>query len=101
MKTSIMILMVAGGLAMQAAAANPENNPSASTSSTHLGQNPKHPFYEFWSPKTAPSYKVERYGRISSRPWAQTVGWAPPALFVGQRVCGQNLNYYRGGSSPD
>ena len=31
MKTTIMILMVAGGLAMQAAAASPDNRPSAST----------------------------------------------------------------------
>ena len=98
MKTTTMILMIAGGLALQAAAANPDNSPSAST---YLPQNTKHPFYEFWKPKAAPDYKVERYGRISSRPWAQTVGWGAPAQFADQRIYGPNMNYYRGGTSPD
>jgi len=101
MKTITLILMIAGGLAVQAAVASPDNHPSASTSSTQLGQNTKHPFYEFWKPKTAPGDKIEHYGRISSRPWAQTVGWTAPALFADQRARGSNLNYYRGGTSPD
>ena len=98
MKTTIIILMVAGGLTMQAVAASPDNSPSAST---HFRQNVKHPFYEFWMPKTAPSYKIEHFGRISSRPWAQIAGRPAPAPFADQRAIEPTANYYRGGTSPD
>lgn len=98
MKTTTMILLlIAGGLTMQAAAASPDSNPSAST---NLRQTTKRPFYEFWKPKAKPSEKIERYGRISSRPWAQSVGWSSPALFVDQRTYEPDMNYYAGGTSP-
>jgi len=104
MKTSIMILMVAGGLVIQTEAASPDSSPGSHSASTNIRQTAtKHPINEFWKAKTtAPDYKVERYGRISSRPWAQTVGWTSPAQFVEQRTYEPNLNsYYRGGTSPD
>ena len=83
---------------MQASAANSDNSLSAST---HLQQNAKHPFYEFWKSKLETNYKIERYGRVSSRPWAQTVGWGTPTLFADQRAYQPNMNYYRGGTNPD
>ena len=83
MKTTIFMLLLAGGLALPAAAANSDSSPSASTT---LRQNTKHPFFEFWKSKTAPSTKIERYGSISSRPWSQIAGRPAPALFIDQRV---------------
>jgi hypothetical protein len=53
----MMILMIAGGLAMHAVAASPDNPPSVSTK---LPVNAKHPVYEFWKPEPAPNYKIER-----------------------------------------
>ena len=98
MKMTTITLMIAGGLTMQAVAASPDNSPSATT---YVRQNARPAFYEFWKPKLAPDYKIERYGRISSRPWAQTVGWGSPAPFTDQRTYEPDMNYYRGGTSPD
>lgn len=92
-------LMIAGGLTMQAVAASPDNNSPSAT--TYMRQNARPAFYEFWKPRLAPDYKIERYGRISSRPWAQTVGWGSPAPFTDQRTYEPDMNYYRGGTSPD
>jgi len=83
MKKTIIVMVAAAGLAWQAVAA-PENSPSAST---HVRKNPAHQqVYPFVGPKVTPKDRIDRYGGISSRPWAQTVGWSSgPSMFAGDR----------------
>jgi hypothetical protein len=72
MKTTAIIMTIAVGLALQAMAAGPDNGPSATTHKNTFQQR----VYPFLEPKVTPTDKIERCGGISSRPWAQTVGWA-------------------------
>jgi hypothetical protein len=99
MKTTTMILMVAGALAMQAVAADPNNGPSAFT------KNQKESWttaYKLWQPKkSAVSDKIDRVGGISSRPWAQIAGKPAPALFYDQRVHEPHFNLFWLGTTPD
>lgn len=73
MKTTMIVIAVAAaGLAIQAAPASKDNNPSAVTKKKAAPQW----FYQALETKTAPSTRIDHYDGISSRPWAQTVGWA-------------------------
>jgi hypothetical protein len=72
MKTTTLIMAIVAGLAVQAMAAGSNNSPSATTKKNVSPQK----VYQPLELKTMPTDKIERYGGISSRPWAQTVGWA-------------------------
>lgn len=98
MKTTTMILMVAGGLAMQAVAAEPNNNPSVFTKNQKITWATS---YQFWQPKKSNvSYKIERVGGLSSRPWAQIAGRPAPAAFFDQRVHEPHFNLFWVGATP-
>jgi hypothetical protein len=99
MKTTAIIMTIAMGLAPQAMAAGPDNSPSATTHKNTFQQR----VYPFLEPKTAPSYKIERYGGISSRPWAQSVGWASQTTqFAGdrERFYAPHFNLFWFGATP-
>src|SRR5580692_11357302 len=82
MKMTTIILTVAVGFAMQAMAAY--NSPSATTKNNNNTVQQR--VYPFLEPKTVSNDKIERYGGISSRPWAQTAGWASQTTqFMGDR----------------
>ena len=100
MKMTTMILMVAGGLAMQAVAAEPnDKGPSAFKKSQKETWTSA---YQIWQPKKSnTSYKIERVGGISSRPWAQTAGQPAPALFYDQRVYETHFNLFWIGATPE
>lgn len=98
MKTTIMVMMVAGGLALQAVAAGTDNNPSAYTKNQPTTWQP---FYKVLQTKTTANYKIERVGNISSRPWGQTAGSPAPAAFFDQRVHERHFNLVWFGASPD
>jgi len=83
MKMTTMMMTVVCGLAMQAMAAAPANN---SPVAAELSKNTTQRINHFQSPKAPASYKLERVGGISSRPWARTASWSPgPSQFVGDR----------------
>jgi hypothetical protein len=95
MKTTTIIMAVAAGLAWQAMAAGPENSPSATTR-VQKGTVYQRA-YPFLEPKLTPTYRIDRYGGISSRPWAQTAGWSPgPTYFVssGEKFHGVRFNLF-------
>jgi hypothetical protein len=82
-KTTIMMAVVAG-LAMQAMGAGTGNTPSASANvkKSTLQQR----VVQFLEPKSTRTDKIDRVGGISSRPWAQTAGWASAQVqFAGDR----------------
>jgi hypothetical protein len=84
MKRTTIIMAIAGGLALQAMAAGTENAPSATTNvkKSTLQQRVN----RFLEPKTTRIDKIDRVGGISSRPWAQTAGWASGQVqFAGDR----------------
>jgi hypothetical protein len=103
MKTRTIIMAVAMGLTMQALAAGTDNGPSASTNirKTTL----PHRVYDLLQPKTpVKSDKIERVGGISSRPWAQTVGFSgSPTPFAGdlERFHNPRFNLFWIGARPD
>lgn len=126
MKTMIMVMMVAGGLAMQAMAAGTDNGPSADTQKQpntwqpfykllnsktapnykieragNISSRTWQPFYKLLNSKTPANYKIERYGNISSRPWAQIAGEPAPAAFFDQRVHEAHFNLFWFGATPD
>jgi len=91
--------MVAVGLAMQAVAAGPNNTPSASTDvHKNTAQQRTYPFLE---PKVKATDRIERYGGISSRPWAQTVGWPSASPFVDEKNHEAHFNLFWIGARPD
>lgn len=98
MKTTIMIMMVAGGLAMQAVAADTDKGPSVYTKNQPTTW---HLSYKVLKAKTPANYKIERVGNISSRPWAQTAGSPAPAAFFDQRVHEPHFNLFWIGARPD
>lgn len=98
MKTTIMVMMVAGGLAMQAVAAGTDNGPSAYTKNQPTTWQP---FYKLLKSKTPTNYKIERVGNISSRPWVQVAGRPAPAAFFDQRVHEADFNLFWIGARPD
>jgi hypothetical protein len=84
MKRTTLIMAIAGGLVLQAVAAGTDNAPSATTSvkKSTLQQRVS----QFLEPKTTRIDKIDRVGGISSRPWAQTAGWASSQVqFAGDR----------------
>jgi hypothetical protein len=84
MKRTTIIMVIAGGLALQALGAGTENNPSAST--TVRKGTVQQRVYPFVGPKITKTDKIDRVGGISSRPWAQTAGWASSQVqFAGDR----------------
>jgi hypothetical protein len=99
MKKTIMILTVAAGLAIQAMAANSDNSTSASSK----GIKALDRIYQSITTKTVSTDKIERYGNISSRPWAQTVGWAQQSTqFAGdqERFHEPHFNLFWLGATP-
>jgi hypothetical protein len=106
MKLITMMLMVAGGLAVQTVAAGPtDNNPSAAY--TKVPQKTAQPIYQIWRPqnlfefKTTKTDKIDRIGGISSRPWGETAGFPAAPLFYDQRVYEPNFNLFWLGANPD
>ena len=77
-----MLLMVAGGLTVQAVAADLTTGPSAQTKvqiKTAL------PIPLFAQSKIVPNDKIERLGNISSQPWDKVAGRPAAPLFEDQR----------------
>ncbi|MGA2245843.1 MAG: hypothetical protein ABSH48_12650 [Verrucomicrobiota bacterium] len=101
MKKTTMVLLVAGGLAFQAVAADPASSPSAQTPSKVQAKTALS-IFKIAHSQTVPSDKIERLGNISSRPWAQIAGQPAPPLFEDQReYLGQpNFNLFWVGASP-
>jgi hypothetical protein len=78
-------MALAGGLALQAVAAGTSNPPSATT---HNVRNitVQRLVYQPLEPKITKTDRIDRVGGVSSRPWAQTVGWASQQTqFAGDR----------------
>ena len=96
MKTTIMMVTIAAGLVMQGVAlgadtsskdssSSPSSNPSA-TANAQRGSALQ--IFKLFEPnKTPMSSKIYRVDGISSRPWAQTVGWSggSQTQFMGDR----------------
>ena len=69
---------------MQAMGAGTGNNPSASTNLKKATVQQR--VSQFLEPKTLKTDKIDRVGGVSSRPWAQTAGWASGQVqFAGDR----------------
>ena len=100
MKTTTIILTLAVGLAMQAMA-GPDGNNSPSASVNVRKNTLQQQVYQFLKPGPAEKYKIERVGKISSRPWAQTVGWQPVTPFVDERNTEAHFNLFWIGARPD
>jgi hypothetical protein len=100
MKTTTMIMVVVGGLMMQAVAAGPDKGSSASTNIRKTQVQTA--FQLLTQPKTAVNYKIDRVGNVSSRPWAQTVGWPDQQGFVGdqERLHEAHFNLFWIGATP-
>lgn len=81
MKKTVILWMIAGGFAMQAAAAGNDNSPSASNKNVHR-ETLQQQVNQMLKPAAVNSDKIERVGNISSRPWAQTAGSMPRTYFV-------------------
>ena len=78
-------MAVAGGLALQAVAAGTDSAPSATTTNVKKSTLQQR-VSQFLEPKTTKSDKIDRVGGVSSRPWAQTAGWASSQVqFAGDR----------------
>ena len=126
MKMIVVVMMVAGGLAMQAMAAGTDNGPSAYTKKQpntwqpfykllnsktpanykferagNISSRTWQPFYKLLNSKTPTNYKIERVGNISSRPWAQIAGRPAPAAVFDQRVHEADFNLFWIGVRPD
>ena len=86
-RTTWIIIAIAGGLVLQAAAAGTDNAPSATTTTSVKKSTLQQRMSQFFlEPKTTKTYKIDRVGGISSRPWAQTAGWASEQVqFAGDR----------------
>jgi len=100
MKRMVFMTAVAAGLAMQAFAAVPNNNNNRSTPtvSTKLEKVPAQKYFPYLTPKTTTAMpqtdKINRVGNISSRPWAQTVGFSPgPNLTAGDREMFHDVHF--------
>jgi hypothetical protein len=102
MKTKTMMVMVVAGLAVQGLAWGADPNPSASANV----QKPvaHNIFQQILQPKGTETYKIERYGGVSSRPWAQTTGFsaAPQTQFMSdrERLYEPNFNLFWVGRTP-
>src|SRR5580658_9578044 len=99
MKTTTMIMVIAMGMAMQVVVSGAENSPSATTKAqkTTLQQRVN----KLLQPESVDKYKIERVGGISSRPWAQTVGWSKATPFVDGGNNEAHFNLFWMGSKPD
>jgi hypothetical protein len=79
MKTKTLFLAIAAGMAwLGVAAADPTNAPVAASmyGPVSVVETPKIHVQTLFSPALpTQSDQIHRYGNISSRPWAQTVGW--------------------------
>src|SRR5579859_5711307 len=95
--TTMLVILVAGGLAMQAAADNTDKGPSAYTKTQKSNWQP---FYKALKEKSPSSDKIERVGNISSRPWSQIAGRPAPPAFYDQRVYEPHFTLFSWGSSP-
>lgn len=109
MKMTTMIVMVAGGLSVQAVAADPTNAPSAPTKLQTQTAPPLRvqtaiplSISQLAKPTKPENYHIERYGNISSRPWDMTAGGPPAPLFEDQReyVDQPNFNLFWIGATP-
>lgn len=100
MKTTTMIITIAVGLAVQAMAAGSNNNtPSASTDiHKNTVQQRAYPFLE---PKVKHTDSIERFGGISSRPWAQTAAWTGASNFVDEKNHEAHFNLFWLGATPN
>lgn len=95
MKTKTMMVTVVAGLAVQSlvwgadTGPNGPNPPSPNPSASANVQRPvvHNMFQQILQPSTPRSDKIERVGGVSSRPWAQAVGFsaAPQTQFMGDR----------------
>ncbi len=105
-----MMLMVAGGLTMQAVAGpgdgtSANNNPSAAY--TKAPGKKVQTVYQVLQPKnlfqtkTPVNYQIDRIGGISSRPWAQIAGSPAPPAFYDQRGYDTHLNLFWIGATPN
>jgi hypothetical protein len=99
MKTTTMILMVAGGLALPAVAADPASGPSAQTK---IKVKTVLPIFQLAHPKSVPNYNIDRLGNSSSRPWDQVAGQPGGPVFADQRAYlnQPNFNLFWIGNSP-
>jgi hypothetical protein len=83
MKRTTIIMVIAGGLALQALGAGTESNPTATTTRKGMAQQR---VYQFVGPKITKTDKIDRVGGTSSRAWAQSAGWASSQVqFAGDR----------------
>jgi hypothetical protein len=101
-RTTWIIMAVAGGLALQAVAAGTDNAPSATTTNVKKSTLQQR-VNKFLEPKTTRIDKIDRVGGISSRPWAQTAGWASgQTQFAGdrERFYEPQFNLFWLGSTP-
>jgi hypothetical protein len=78
MKRMTIILTLAGGLALPVMAADPhistaQNSPSVSTG-LQKHTLPQKIVQLLMKPEPASSYRIDRVGGVSSRPWAQVAG---------------------------
>jgi hypothetical protein len=100
MKTKTMMVMMAVGLAAQSVALGSDLSAAAATSTGTATTTPSAPanvqkipvhtafsLFQLAQPKSQENFRIERYGGISSRPWAQTVGFsaAPQTQFMSDR----------------
>jgi hypothetical protein len=119
MKTKTMMVMMAAGLAAQGLALGSDLSAAATTStataattttpsaSANVQRIPVHTAFSLFQlaqPKSPENFRIERYGNISSRPWAQTVGFsaAPQTQFMGdrERLYEPNFNLLWVGRTP-
>lgn len=98
MKTKILMLIALAALAAPAGAADSSGAPSAVTKVQKLNWTDA---YKLWKPqKVIATYKIDRVGGISSRPWAQTAGQSMQPLFYDQRGFEPHFNLFWIGASP-
>ena len=103
MKKTLIIAAMAGGLALQALAAGTENTPTPSASTNVKKPTLHQRVSQFLEPKTLKTDRIDRVGGVSSRPWAQTVGWSSgPSQFAGdrERFHDAEFNLFWVGSTP-
>jgi len=93
-------MTIAAGLAMPAVAGPDSNNSPSATTQIQKTTIQKQ-VYQFLKPESAEKYKIERIGNISSRPWAQTVGWQPATPFVDEKNNEAHFNLFWIGARPD
>jgi hypothetical protein len=82
MKRTIIFLLVAGGVAWQAAAADLTAKTSAQTK---VQARTTVPLLQLAHPKADFSDKIDRVGNLSSRPWSEIAGRPAAPSFVDQR----------------